>query len=112
MGMADLLPNESPAENISEERQVAIRLMQSRGWSYQRRGNVHEFRKSDDDGWFDLICIGHKHLCLRAMVYRLTDFEPDLERRQQEARDAWLREKMPRASRPFLPPPPSDTPTP
>lgn len=78
---------------ISQDRQNAIRLMQSRGWSHRRDGQKHKFTRPDTAGLYDVAQISHGNLSLQWAITHCADEE--LARRVQAVRDTWVREALP-----------------
>ena len=80
---------------MSQDRQNAIRLMETRGWQHRRNGAYHEFRRPDTGGLYDLARVSHKNLSLEWAISHCGDQE--LARRIKQVRDAWVREAIPGA---------------
>ena len=80
---------------ISQERQNAIRLMKSRGWTYGRDGKFHIFSRPDTGGLWDVAKVSHNNLSLQWAITHCGDEE--LARRVHEVRMQWVREALPTA---------------
>ena len=79
---------------ISQERQNAIRVMQSLGWTWARNGKFHEFRQSDTSGLWDVIKISHDALSVAAVLRKVEAYEPTLSAAVADARTEWLKSRV------------------
>lgn len=80
---------------MSWGRKTAIRLMQSRGWTHERKGKRHEFRRPDTGGLWDLARVSHNNLSLEWAISHCAD--EVLADRVHAVRQAWVREALPAA---------------
>lgn len=78
---------------ISQDRQNAIRLMQSRGWLHERRHRKHFFKRPDTGGLWDSVSVSHGNLSLEWAISNCEDEE--LARRIHDVRQEWVREALP-----------------
>jgi hypothetical protein len=78
---------------ISQERQNAIRVMHSLGWTWARNGKFHEFRQPDTGGLWDVIKINHDALSVASVLRKVEAYEPTLSAAVVDARAEWLKSR-------------------
>jgi hypothetical protein len=80
---------------MSWSRQTALRLMAAKGWSHERNGTKHIFKRPDTGGLWDVVSVSHNNLSLDWAISHCDDLE--LAERIHAVRQAWVREAVPEA---------------
>ena len=84
---------------MSQDRQNAIALGRSFGWTITRDGKRWRFTQPDTGGRWDVFYISHGNLSVRAVLRKLSAYEDQLAIRisqvTRSVQDEWLHEQRP-----------------
>ena len=79
---------------ISADRQLAIRILTGKGWTYNRDGKFHKFTRPDTGGIWDVAHISHNNLSSGWALCVCERYEPDLAAQVEATRRNWLKENF------------------
>ena len=87
-------------DQISEDRQLAIRILTGKGWTYRRSGKNHEFSRHDTGDLWDFAQISHNNLSSGWALGICERYEADLAELIEATRRKWLRDNFPERNQP------------